>query len=52
MHVAFGLLAISVAITLAIHLLESVWIELVIIAVIALAAVVIRQIHRIRQSRW
>ena len=52
MHLAFGLLAISVAITLAIHLLESVWVELVIIGVIALVGVVIHQIHRIRQSRW
>jgi CDP-diglyceride synthetase len=49
---AFGLFVISVAITLAVHLLESVWIEIVIGAVIAFALVLVYQIHQFRQSRW
>jgi hypothetical protein len=49
---AFGLFVMSVALTLAVHLLESVWIEMVVGAVIAFVLVLVYQIRRIRQSRW
>lgn len=51
-RVSVGLLVISVALTFAIHLLESIRVELVIAVVVGLVAIVIRQIQRIRQSRW
>jgi len=51
-RVSVGLLVISIALTFAIHLLESIRVELVIAVVVGLVAIVIRQIQRIRQSRW
>ena len=51
-RVSVGLLVISVALTFAIHLLESIRVELVIAVVVGLTAFAIRQIQRIRQSRW
>lgn len=51
-RVSVGLLVISIALTFAIHLLESIRVELIIAVVVGLTAFAIRQIHRIRQSRW
>ena len=51
-RVSVGLLVISVALTFAVQLLESIRVELIIAVVVGLVASVIRQIHRIRQSRW
>jgi hypothetical protein len=51
-HFSVGLLVISVALTFAVQLLESIRVELIIAVVVGLVASVIRQIHRIRQSRW
>lgn len=51
-RVSVGLLVISIALTFAIHLLESIRVELIIAVVVGLLALVIHRVHRIRQSRW
>lgn len=51
-RVSVGLLVISIALTFAVHLLESIRGELIVAVVVVLLAMAIRQIQRIRQSRW
>jgi hypothetical protein len=49
---AFGLLVASIAVFVAVHLIEAVWVVLVVIAVAVLAIGVVVALLRARARRW